>query len=295
MIRLLRWLPAAALGSVLLFWFLTRPQVIAAGELPDHEPDAVNGELVFHAGGCASCHQADLGGGLGMETDFGTFNVPNISPDPVTGIGGWTMAEFVNAVMRGVAPGGAHYYPAFPFTSYARMQVKEVMDLKAYIDSREAVKREVSGPELQFPWSLRRGIGLWKRLYLESGPVIAITDGDEELARGRYLVEGPGHCAECHTPRDRFGGLVKQRWLAGAPNPGGEGRVPNITPGEDGLASWSQSDIAYYLESGFLPDFDTVGGSMVEVQENMARLSAADRKAIAAYLKAIPAVAAAKD
>jgi mono/diheme cytochrome c family protein len=110
------------------------------------------------------------------------------------------------------------------------------------------------------------------------------------VERGRLLVEGAGHCGECHTPRDRFGGLIRERWLAGAPNPEGKGRIPNITPAGENISDWSAADIAYYLESGFTPDFDTVGGSMVAVQENMAKLTAEDRAAIAAYLQALPAL-----
>jgi mono/diheme cytochrome c family protein len=293
--RMFKWLSIAVLGAVLLFWYLTQPDTIPPGDMPDHDPDPVNGEVIFHAGGCASCHEVDLGGGLEMSTAFGTFRVPNISPDPVTGIGGWNMPDFVNAMMRGVSPDGRHYYPAFPYVSYARMMKGDVMDLKAYLDTLEPVSRIVAGHELRFPWSLQRGIGLWKRRYLDSAPVITSTGLGQAAGRGRYLVEGAGHCAECHTPRDPFGGLVPSRWLAGAPNPDGEGTVPNITPGEDGLGSWTEADIAYYLESGFLPDFDTVGGSMVEVQENMALLPDSDREAIAAYLKSIPARASNPD
>jgi mono/diheme cytochrome c family protein len=112
------------------------------------------------------------------------------------------------------------------------------------------------------------------------------------VRRGQYLVEGPGHCGECHTPRrlGGLGGLDKTHWLGGGPAPEGRGRIPNITPG-GAIADWSQDDIATYLETGFTPEFDSVGGSMVEVQQNMAKLSAEDRQAIAAYLKAVPAVA----
>ncbi|MDH3903543.1 MAG: cytochrome c, partial [Xanthomonadales bacterium] len=144
--------------------------------------------------------------------------------------------------------------------------------------------------ELKFPWNIRAGIGLWKILNLDPSDVIVMPPDNSLLTRGRYLVEGPGHCGECHTPRNMSGGLNNGRWLAGAPNPEGEGKVPNITPGAKGFADWSQDDIAYYLESGFTPDFDTVGSSMVEVQENMAQLPAEDRAAIAAYLKQIPAL-----
>src|SRR5690606_4778322 len=106
---------------------------------------------------------------------------------------------------------------------------------------------------------------------------------------GQYLVEGPGHCGECHTPRNLAGGTDKSRWLAGAKAAEGTGKVPNITPGEQGIGSWSADEIASYLETGFTPEFDSVGGAMVEVQKNMAQLPSADREAIAAYLKAVPA------
>src|SRR5690606_35797779 len=118
---------------------------------------------------------------------------------------------------------------------------------------------------------------------------VQLASADDSVKRGQYLVEGPGHCGECHTPRDILGGLKTDQWLAGGPNPEGEGRVPDITPREGGFGSWSAGDIASYLETGFTPDFDSVGGSMVAVQKNMAALSKEDRDAIAAYLKAIPA------
>lgn len=278
------------LGLGLLFVWLTRPQTIDVTTLGYSTPDSVNGEIIFHAGSCAACHEADLRGGLELHTDFGTFRVPNISPDNVTGIGNWTDANFINAMLGGVSPDRKHYYPSFPYTSYARMNVQDVADLKAYIDTLPPVSHAVAGHELQFPWNVRRGIGLWKLRYLNSNPKIELpADADPLLLRGRYLAEGPGHCTECHTERDAFGGIIPQRWLAGAPNPDGEGRVPNITPDSTGLGDWSAIDIAYYLETGMDPDFDTVGGSMVKVQENLARLPAQDREAIVAYLKAIPA------
>jgi mono/diheme cytochrome c family protein len=230
-----------------------------------------------------------LGGGLELDTPYGVFRVPNISPHADDGIGAWTLTDFVNAMQRGVSPDGRHYYPSFPYTSYARMPVEDVMDLKAYLDTLPPVDGRVEAHSLGFPWSVRRGVGAWKRLYLGTEPV-AQGKSPTLVERGRMLVEGAGHCGECHTPRDRFGGLVRERWLAGAPNPEGKGRIPNITPGGKNISEWSAADIAYYLESGFTPDFDTVGGSMVAVQENMAMLSAEDRAAIAAYLQALPAL-----
>jgi mono/diheme cytochrome c family protein len=286
-----------AIGLAALGWFLTAPAPLTAAELPAHEPDAANGERMFHAAGCASCHAApdaedearlELVGGLELNTPFGLFRVPNISPDPETGIGGWSTEDFINAVMRGVSPGGAHYYPAFPYASYAKMRVEDVIDLKAFMDTLPTVSNEVAGHEVGFPYSMRRGIGLWKRLYLSSQPVVALADANDSLRRGQYLVEGPGHCGECHTLRDSMGGMQAELWLAGAPNPEGRGNIPNITPHEEGIADWSESDLVYAFQSGFKPDFDTLGGRMRAVQEELSRLPEEDLQAIAAYLKAVP-------
>jgi mono/diheme cytochrome c family protein len=278
--------------------YLTRAIGMPAGTLPDHSFDLVNGERIFNAGGCASCHSSgakdaevpELGGGLAMDTDFGIFHAPNISPHKSNGIGSWTMLEFASAMLKGVSPEGQHLYPSFPYTSYTRMQITDVMDLKSYLDTLPPVAKINLPHELKFPWNIRDGIGLWKVLNLNSDPIIDVPTGNNKLLLGRYLVEGPGHCGECHTPRNWSGGLNTKDWLAGAPNPEGEGKVPNITPGAETLGQWSEKDIAYYLKSGFTPDYDTVGSSMVEVQENMSKLSDEDRKAIAAYLKAVPAI-----
>ena len=287
---MIRKLVVIAVVLALAAWALTRPQTLDPERIPAVEADLANGELIFHAGGCASCHGADLSGGHVMETPFGTFHVPNISPDTETGIGGWSALDLANAMLRGVSPVGRHYYPAFPYTSYARMDARDVVDLKAWLDTFEAQGKQVPEHEIGFPWHVRRGIGLWKLRNLDRDPVLAADRLAGPALRGRYLVEAVGHCGECHTPRDRFGGTDYGRWLAGGPNPDGEGSIPNITPHEDGLAGWSESDIAYYLASGFTPDFDTVGGSMVAVQENFAKLPQSDLEAVAAYLKAVAAL-----
>jgi len=287
----------AALVAVSVM-FVTRPLGLPADALPTHPVNVANGERLFHAGGCASCHSSAetesaapvLGGGLAMNTPFGTFRVPNISPNPVYGIGGWSRLDFVNAMQMGVSPDGRHYYPAFPYASYTRMSFGDLMDLKSYLDTLPEAERMNEDHDLKFPWNIRAGIGMWKLLNLNSAYVVSFPGENGLLMRGRYLVEGPGHCGECHTPRNWSGGLDKSLWLAGAPNPDGEGTVPNITPGGKEIKDWSQADIEYYLESGLTPDYDTVGGSMVEVQENLAHLPAEDRAAIAAYLKAIPSL-----
>jgi mono/diheme cytochrome c family protein len=287
---------ALAIVCAALAWFLSAPEPLTAAQLPTHEPDLANGERIFYAGGCSSCHAAPdadgedklkLGGGRELVTDFGTFRVPNISPDPETGIGGWSTLDFVNAVMRGVSPGDAHYYPALPYPSYIRLRIEDVIDLKAFMDTLPPVSNRVAGHELRFPFNIRRGIGIWKRLYLSPDPVLDFTDPSDAVERGQYLVEGAGHCGECHTSRDALGGLKLREWLAGAPNPEGRGTIPNITPDAEGL-TWSENEIIDLFQTGFKPDFDTLGGSMASVQRNLAHLPDGDLQAIAAYLKAVP-------
>lgn len=281
---------AAAAG-----WLLSAPRSLSADDLPEHAPDPEHGEYVFRAGGCASCHatpdQDDhtrLGGGRALETPFGTFRVPNISPHPEAGLGGWSTLDFINALLRGVSPGGRHYYPAFPYTSYQRMRPEDAIDLKAYLDTLEPVDSADTGHDLAFPYSIRRGVGLWKRLYLDGAAFAADPDHDETEARGAYLVRALAHCGECHTPRDAFGGPDESRRHAGGPAPEGDGRIPNITPHDDGIADWSEGDIAYALESGFTPEFDSLGGHMARVVRfTTSHLDDDDRAAIAAYLETV--------
>lgn len=273
-------------------WYLSAPSRLSASATEGVTGEAERGERIFLAGGCASCHADEdaegdarrvLAGGAPLETDFGTFAAPNISPDPEHGIGDWSFAEFADAMLRGVSPEGRHYYPAFPYTAYTKMEMQEVADLWAFLRTLPESEVESASSEVAFPYSVRRGVGLWKRLYLRDDFVMAEAE-DDAVERGRHLVEALAHCGECHTPRDRFGGPDRARWLAGAPNPSGEGRIPAITPGE---LEWSASDIAWYLESGFTPDYDSAGGSMADVVTNLAELEAADREAIAAYLLAL--------
>ncbi len=301
----------AGLGVALLcagaFYLLTMPRPLQADALPDHRPDLSNGETMFWAGGCSSCHAASgatdaerlqMVGGVELKTPFGTFRAPNISPDPVYGIGAWTRLDFVNAMVKGLAPDGSHYYPAFPYSYYQHMRLEDLIDLKAFLDTLPVVSNSVVGHELTFPFNIRRGLGLWKQLYLSGATPRPDSDEIAPVQRGQYLVQGPGHCGACHTPRNVFGGEITDRFLAGAKSlevngdakEDQEGRIPNITPHQDGVGDWSEKDIAYALESGFDPDFDSFGGSMVKVQENMAKLSPEDRTAIAAYLKSIPAL-----
>ncbi|MGQ2969199.1 MAG: c-type cytochrome [Allorhizobium sp.] len=263
------------------------------------EPDLAHGREVFFAGGCTSCHapagatgdaRLILSGGAPLKSDFGTFHAPNISSHPEAGIGAWTLAEFGDAMTRGVGREGEHLYPSFPYGSYVRMTPKDINDLYGFMKTLPASDAVAPPHELGFPFNQRLVLGGWKFLFFTDAPRVELADASDMVKRGQYLVEGPGHCGECHTPRNALGGFLSDKWLAGGPNPEGEGSIPNITPRSKSMGSWSEGDIVTYLESGFTPDYDSVGGSMVEVQKNMAELTAADREAIAAYLKAIPAV-----
>ena len=279
-------------------WVASAPRPLDPATLKNVAPgDPKAGEQVFWAGGCAACHAGPgakgedllkLGGGVKLHTDFGLFVTPNISPGPA-GIGNWSFADFANAVKRGIDPRGRHLYPAFPYPSYARMKISDVADLFAFIKTLPPVAGDPPASKLMFPFNVRRGVGIWKRAFMHPSPVVDFPKGtDPAVLRGRYLVEGPGHCGECHTPRNSAGGIEYGKWLSGAPNPDGKGNIPNITSGKGGIGSWSAKDIAYFLESGFTPAYDSVGGSMVQVQEDLAHLPKSDLAAIGAYLKAIP-------
>ncbi|MFN6952947.1 MAG: c-type cytochrome [Albidovulum sp.] len=258
-------------------WFLVRPQPLPADALAGLTPDPANGALVFWAGGCAACH-ADtaargderlvLKGGQRFPSPFGTFVAPNISNDPAAGIGGWTALDLANAMLRGVSPEGTHYYPVFPYASYARASLQDIVDLRAFLATLPADPTPSGAHEVGFPFNLRLGLGVWKALYLDPSWVVtgALTPQEE---RGRYLAESLGHCGECHTPRDSLGGLDRTRWLAGGPVLSGKGSFPNITPGK---LSWSERDIVEYLTSGFTPDYDSAGGHMALVVANTAQL-----------------------
>ncbi len=283
---------AAAIAAALGAWILTAPHPIdAETALAVAAPgDPAAGQIVFFLAGCDSCHmspgQTDplrLGGGMELKTPFGSFFPPNISQDRKDGIGDWTAADFANALLAGVSPDGRHYFPAFPYPSYRHMSIKDVRDLLAFLRTTAPVAGHAPPHALSFPFSIRRAVGLWKLLYL---PVIAhrlASDPTDLEDQGRYLVNGPGHCTECHSPRTFLGGIIASRRLTGGPLPDGKGKAPNITAA--GLADWSESDVADALSTGFTPSGDTLGGPMAAIVRNLAHAPAADLAAIAHYLK----------
>lgn len=284
----------AAMVGIGVFWIVTIPATVPASALGSHAPNLENGRTMFNAGGCASCHatpgqddKTRLGGGLGLKSPFGTFYTPNISPDAERGIGRWTEAQFVTAMTKGTSPQGQHYFPAFPYTSYQRMGTGDVRDLFAYIKTLPAVADASKPHDVPFPFNIRRLLGGWKFLYLDGKPFEGDAAKDAAWNRGAYLVNGPAHCAECHSPRNKLGGIIASQRFAGGPEPVGTGFVPNITP--KGL-SMSHEELVKLLATGEMPDGDTVGGEMAKVTANTAKLSDADRQAIATYVKSLPPV-----
>lgn len=277
-----------------VFWGLTIPATVPASALPERAADPENGRTMFNIGGCASCHatpgqddKTRLGGGAGLKSPFGTFYAPNISPDPKEGIGKWSEAEFVTAMMKGTSPDDSHLFPAFPYTSYQRMRIDDVRDLFAHLKTLPVVQDKSKPHDVPFPFNIRRTLGVWKFLFLDGKPFQPDPGKDAVWNRGAYLANGPGHCVECHSPRNILGGIIASQRFAGGPEPGGDGFVPNITQKS---LTYSQEQLVKLLETGETPDGDTIGGEMAKVTANTAKLSAADREALATYIRSLPPV-----
>jgi len=290
MIVLVAFVAAAA-----VFWVVTIPATVPASVLPAYSPRLANGETMFNIGGCASCHAVPdkdpdkvdrkrLGGGLRLPSPFGTFIVPNISPDPTDGIGRWSEADFVTAMWDGTSPDVGHLYPAFPYTSYRHMELDDVRDLFAFLKTLPPVSGKPPDHELPFPFNIRRFLGVWKFLFLKGGPFVPDEAHTAQWNRGAYLVNAPGHCAECHSPRNFLGGIIASERFAGGPEPDGKGWVPNITPIglQKGDVTWSEKDIASFLADGMNPAGDFAGGGMADAVRNTSLLTPDDRAAIAA-------------
>lgn len=260
------------------------------------------GEYVLNAAGCVACHtrpETDggkeekgppLAGGRAMVTPFGTFYSPNITPDKEHGIGNWSSDDLWLALSQGEGPGGVHYYPVFPFPSYASMKRSDADDLYRYLMSLEP--RAIANREHDLAWyvSWRFSNWVWKLLFFDPQPVAEDVTKSKAWNRGAYLTNALGHCGECHTPRSAHGVVQREQHLSGNDN-GPEGEpVPGIrSDDEGGISEWSASEIATYLSTGEDPDFDFSGGAMVEViDDSTSKLSDDDRAAIAEYLKDLP-------
>lgn len=282
---------AVAIAVALIMLTAARPSGRA---LPAHDPDSGQGEVLYHAGGCISCHKASATagvtgpptGGAPFETPVGTFWPGNLTPDPETGLGAWTVEQFTDAMTRGVSPDGRHYFPAFPYTSYRNMQVEDLLDLWAYLQGLEAVPSPGRAAEVPMLGLSRRALGLWKRLALDEAGFHSDPERSEAWNRGAYLVKGPGHCGECHTPRNALMIPDRSRAFAGGPHPRGDkGEVPSLLDLEARERYSGVSDLSMALQFGETLGYDKLSsGGMADVQMNLAMLPEDDLHAIAEYL-----------
>jgi mono/diheme cytochrome c family protein len=275
------------------FWWLTRPLPLPASAIPAHAADLANGEVLYHAGSCFACHKPPAGaarpslpsGGSPFKTPIGVFYPQNITPDPDTGIGRWSEADFVNAIARGLAPDGRHYFPAFPYMAYRAMPASELLDLRAYLMSVEPVRSVPPPHRVPLLALARRGVGLWKLVAFARPPFALASGGSDSWKRGAYLVNRPGHCGECHTPKNVLMIEDLGRHLAGGPHPGGEGKVPSL----HGLVARkrykSVDDLVLALQNGEELGYQHLSsGGMAAIQTNLAQLPERDVRAIAEYL-----------
>lgn len=253
------------------------------------------GAYLFAAADCAGCHTDSkakgpfLAGGAPLATDFGTFFAPNITSDRTDGLGAWTLADFRRALRSGQGLHGRYLYPVFPYTAFTGMTDGDIADLWAYLKTVPPVARPSRPQQAKVPYGFRPLLLFWRALFFREGPLKPLAGRSPQWNRGRYLAEAVVHCQECHTPRGPLGELDEARSYAGNPHgPDGQ-KAPNISASADGLGKWSVSDLEGLLESGETPDGDTVGSGMLQVVDGTGKLTPADRRAIAVYIKSLPA------
>ena len=289
----------AGLVACTVLLYIGRPIPVYPSAIPAHTPNAENGAVLFTAGGCQSCHKpaqdnADAdktlpSGGAALKTPIGTFYPPNLTPDDTTGIGRWTVWEFVSAMKHGVSPDKQHYLPAFPYTSYASMTIPDIMDLYAYLKSLKAVRSSTRSPDVPVPWVLRLGVGIWKLMAMNGGTFQPDPDQSANWNRGAYLVKGPGHCGECHTPRNFMMIWQMDRYLAGGPHPeGGKDKVPSLRSLVERKKYKDAKDLVSAFQWGESFGYeDMSSGGMGSVQTNLSKLPKPDLQAIAEYLTSL--------
>ena len=264
----------------------------AAPELRDADIVA-RGRYLAQVADCQVCHTAPGGapyaGGLAFKTPFGTIYSPNITGDAATGIGGWSDAEFLRAVHKGVGKHGEQLYPAFPFEAYTLMADEDVLAIKAYLLSLPKVRAQAPPNALRFPFNRRELVWFWATAYSPNQRFRPRPNRSPEWNRGAYLVEGLAHCGDCHTPRNLAQALDNRRKFAGALIQGW--RAYNITPDRaSGVGEWSDDDLARYISGGHVPGRGSPSGPMAEaVAGGLSALTPSDLRAMVAYLRTVPA------
>ena len=270
---------------IVLLWLFYPPTINVSDEVSSSDEEIEKGKYLVTAGGCISCHRGQteltsetLAGGLGIETEFGTFYAPNITPDTSTGIGSWKAEDFIRALKHGRQPSGGFYYPSFPYRAYSKLSDEDVLSMAAYLMSQEPVSMQIPDPETPI-WLARWMIAGWNKLADLSEPFNEIYD-DAQLNRGAYLARNLGHCGECHTPRNGLGIPDYSREFAGAEL--GDEIIEPIDA--DSLKEWTANNFDIFLLLGLKPDGEFVGGDMNEVIEhNTSKLTDEDRDALAAF------------
>ena len=249
------------------------------------------GKALVDAGDCFGCHTSDpakpFAGGVRIETPFGAITSPNLTPDRETGIGAWSEQDFYRALRFGIAPDGSRYYPAFPYPYFAKLTRDDILAIRSYLGTLTPFANKAPPPELRFPLNFRVVMRVWNYLFFRPGILEPDQRKGTEWNRGRYLVEALGHCGACHTPKNVFGADRRNRAYAGGLVDGWF--APRLDAAErSGLASWKVEDIVEYLSSG-RNQKSHAGGPMAEVVVNStSKMSDADVRAIAVYLKSLP-------
>jgi mono/diheme cytochrome c family protein len=291
-------MPRCATSIVLAATAVIVPLLVATKPVLATMPDSQafeqieRGRYLATAADCVACHTVlDTGkpfaGGRPIETPFGNIVSPNITPDRDTGIGAWTDDEFDNAVRRGIRPNGARFYPAMPFTAYTMMSREDVLAIRAYLKTVAPVHNVVVPNTLPFPFNIRAAMRVWNALYFTDGEFRPDSQKSAEWNRGAYLVQGPGHCAGCHTPKSFLGGDKTSEYLRGSYLQGWF--APNITnDARTGLGNWSASDVATYLKTGHNHVTAATGPMAEVVTYSTSQMTDSDLAAIATYLKSLP-------
>ena len=253
--------------------------------------DVQKGAYLARVSGCISCHSdfenggAPLAGGAGLSTEFGTFYPPNLTTDGTHGIGDWTVEEFAKAIRQGISPEGDPYYPAFSYPFYADMTDQDIADLWAAFQTVSPVNKPAPDHDVSFPFDQRWGLKLWRAAFLYDPDTEPEPTKSEEWNRSKALVQGPAHCAACHTPRNLAGGRILGETFSGNDALPGGSKAPSITSESLAESDWTISNMVYALQTGITPSGDAFGGSMTEVvQGNTQFMSTDDLKAMATYL-----------
>ncbi len=279
-------------------WFASAPYPLSAAQLPPHTANLENGKLLYNIGGCISCHSAGPNvkdaaadapaGGKALVTPIGILYPPNITFDVETGLGKWSDVDFVNAMQKGLSPDGEHLIPAFPYTSYAKMSVGDVLDIKAYLSTLPVVKNAETPHDVMLLPVIRRGLGLWKWVGLNENNWQPVATQSVSWNRGAYLVAGPGHCAECHTPRTVVMSSDVSRMFAGGPHPEGKGQVPSLRNLIGRERYKDAADLVLAFQNGEEMGYDKMAsGGMGQVRAHIASLPEDDIKAIAEYVSSL--------